>query len=195
MVIEIAREHARAACRRDANIFGPSFFDEHLAVVADVAARLAPEVGADVEAVVAAAYLHDLSAVCDAATLPTHAAASAEIAREFLSGRGFMGSMIEGVARAIASHSEPLAAGSASPEEICLSNADAAARMLRPAYWLYFAFAVRKLPFDEGRDWLRSLYQRQWAALIEPARELVERHSGRSNSSTALPNCCAVYGF
>jgi hypothetical protein len=71
-------------------------------------------------------------------------------------------------ADAIARHSEPLPAGSASPEAVCLSNADAAERILRPAYWLSFAFAVRKQSFEEGRRWLRSV-------LVEPARELAAR--------------------
>jgi hypothetical protein len=62
--------------------------------------------------------------------------------------------------------------GSAPPEAVCLSNADAAARILRPAYWLYFAFQVRGLNFAEGRQWLRSLFESQWNALIEPAREM-----------------------
>jgi hypothetical protein len=66
----------------------------------------------------------------------------------------------------------PLGADQEAVEAVCLSNADAAARILRPAYWLYFAFAVRKQSFEEGRRWLRSLLMRQWNLLIEPAREL-----------------------
>jgi hypothetical protein len=63
--------------------------------------------------------------------------------------------------------------GSGSLEEICLSNADAISRIARAAYWLYFAFAVRKHGFDEGRQWLLHLLESQWASLAQPTQELV----------------------
>lgn len=63
--------------------------------------------------------------------------------------------------------------GGASPEEICLSNADAMSRMVRPAYWLYFAFSVRKQDFEEGRRWLLDLLESQWNCLVQPAEDLI----------------------
>jgi len=167
------REYVRQACQRPENIFGPAFFDEHLAVVADCAARLADHLRADSEVVELAAYLHDLSAVCDPATLPVHPEASARLAAQLLTERGYPPQTITAVADAIALHSAPLALGQASPEAVCLSNADAAARILRPAYWLYFAFRVRSQAFEEGRCWLRTLLETQWRDLIEPAKDLV----------------------
>jgi hypothetical protein len=38
---------------------------------------------------------------------------------------------------------------------------------------MHFVFGVRKFDFEEGRKWLRSLVERQWCSLIEPAKELV----------------------
>jgi HD superfamily phosphodiesterase len=173
MLIAPVREHVFQACQRKENIFGASFFAEHLELVSDVGRRLAGGLGADSEAVELAACLHDLSAVCDPATLPEHARASAGLARTILAERGWPEETVRRVADAIASHSAPLQIGSASPEAVCLSNADAAARILRPTYWLYFAFKVRGLGFEEGRRWLRSLIESQWSDLIEPAKELV----------------------
>jgi len=77
------------------------------------------------------------------------------------------------LARSIASHSDPLPIGSTPPEEVCISNADAAARILRPTYWLFFVYGIRKYDFEEGGEWLRSLIEKQWYGLIEPAKELV----------------------
>lgn len=173
MLIALAREHAREACNRAENIFGPAFFDEHLSVVADCGLQLAGPLGADREAVEIAAYLHDLSAVCDPGTLATHARDSALRARQLLAERAAPGEIVERVAGAISTHSEPLPIGSASPEAVCLSNADAAARIARPAYWLYFAFSVRRQSFGDGRAWVRDLLVRQWKAMIRPAREMV----------------------
>jgi HD superfamily phosphodiesterase len=167
------REYVVEACQRPENVFGPSFFEEHLAVVAECGSRLAARLQADANIVELAAYLHDLSAVCDPATLPVHAEASADVATRVLNERGYPTAVVARTAGAIRSHSTPLPIGGASPEAVCLSNADAAARMLRPAYWLYFAFKVRNLGFEEGRRWLRALIERQWGDMIEPARELV----------------------
>jgi HD superfamily phosphodiesterase len=172
LVVDI-RELVRRACQRNENVFGPAFFDQHLAVVAECAASLAERLSADAEVVELAAYLHDLSAVCDPTTLPDHPRLSADLATQILLEHGYPQGRASDVARAIASHSEPLPMASASPEEVCVSNADAVARILRPAYWMYIAFGIRKYGFEEGRQWLRPLLERQWGRLIEPAKELV----------------------
>lgn len=161
------------ACQRSENVFGPSFFDQHIAVVAECATSLAQRLGADVEVVELAAYLHDISVVRDPATMPNHAELSADLAKQILLERGYPRDRATEVARSIALHSEPLAIGSASPEAVCLSNADALARILRPAYWMYMAFGVRKYGFEEGRQWLISLFEKQWHSLVAPAKELV----------------------
>ncbi len=180
MRIAPVREYVFQACQREQNVLGPSFFEEHLVVVADYGARLAVRLHADPEVVEIAAYLHDLSAVCDPSTLPTHAKASADLAKRFLNKRGYPGPTVSSVADAIISHSAPLQIDSASPEAVCVSNADAAARILRPAYWLYFAFSVRKQAFEEGRRWLRVLFEEQWRNLIEPAKELIATQYSRA---------------
>jgi len=176
------REFVREACQRRDNVFGPAFFDQHLVVVAECAEKLAGRLGAEVEVVDFAAYLHDISVVHDFRTMADHARLSADLATQLLLEKGLPQSAVSLVARSISSHSEPLSMGSASPEEICISNADAAARILRPTYWIYFAFEIRKCDFEEGRKWLRSLIERQWHELIEPARELVgERYAATLN--------------
>ncbi len=167
------RKFVHRACQRSENIFSPSFFDQHLAVVAECATSLAERLGADLEVVELAGNLHDISAVYDPTTMPNHPKLSADLATQLLLERGYPQARVACIARSIASHSDPLPIGSVTPEEVCVSNADAVARILRPAYWLYFAFEVRKFGFEEGRNWLRSLVERQWCTLIEPAKELV----------------------
>lgn len=189
MSIIPVREYVRQACQRNENIFGPSFFEEHLSVVAGCAARLAKRLEADSEVVDLAAYLHDFSAVRDPGTLPVHAEVSADLAKQLLIERGYSPNTVAGVAEAIALHSTPLQIGEASTEAVCLSNADAAGRILRPAYWLYFAFRVRNQGFDEGRRWLRTLLETQWHALIEPAKELVSAEYATAMSLLREQDC------
>jgi hypothetical protein len=171
MSIDAVRECVREECRR--SIFGAAFCDEHLAVVAHYGRCLARRLGADPVAVELAGWLHDLAAVRDPAALPEHARLSAELAPDVLAGHGFDGAVVESVRRAIASHSSPLPMGGGTLEEVCLSQADAIAQIIRPAYWLYFAFTVRQLGFEQGREWVVNLWENRWQRLIEPARELV----------------------
>ena len=44
----------------------------------------------------------------------------------------------------------------------------------KPAYWFYYVFRVRQFGFAEGRDWLRQRVESNWAALIPPARAIIE---------------------
>jgi len=172
MIVTTIRDHVLQACRRSENIFGTSFFDEHLVPVAHRAAQLASQLNADPEIVALAAWLHDLSAVVDSTTIPDHARLSAEMAARILIEHGYPPARAELVSAAIAPHPNPIDLGAASPEAVCIASADALSRLDRPAYWLYFAFAVRNLPFAEGRQWLRTLIERQWPLLVAPARDL-----------------------
>jgi uncharacterized protein len=175
MIIDVMKEYVAGECKSDRNAFSPAFFDEHLAVVAKYAVELGRTLGADLEIVELAAWMHDLSAVQDFAALPRHAALSAEIARKMLPERGYPAERIERVAACIASHSVPIQIGGGSLEEVCVSNADAISQIIKPSYWHYYIFKVRQFGFVEGRDWLRQRVASHWAALIPQARALIER--------------------
>ncbi|MCL5281669.1 MAG: HD domain-containing protein [Planctomycetes bacterium] len=175
MITEDTRECVLKDCKSGKNAFGPAFFEQHLSVVVAYAMTLAETLRADLEIVELAAWLHDIAAVQDVTALPKHPALSAEVARKMLWERGYPAERIERVAACIASHSAPIQTGDGPPEEVCVSNADAMSQIVRPAYWLYFAFRVRRLDFAEGRDWLRQRVENNWAALIPPARALIEK--------------------
>ena len=174
MIVEAIREYVAEACSSSKNAFGPAFFEQHLSVVAGYGKRLGEVLGADLEIIELAAWLHDLSAVQDFAALPKHPALSAEIARKLLGERGYPSERIERVAKCIASHSAPVQIGGGLAEEVCVSNADAMSQIVKPAYWLYYVFRVRQFGFAEGRDWLHRRVESNWAALIPPAKEIVE---------------------
>ena len=175
MTTETVREYVFRECNNSRNAFGPAFFEQHLSVVVEYAKRLGEVLGADLEIVELAGWLHDIAAVQDVAALPRHPALSAEVARRLLLGRGYPAERTERVAAYIASHSAPVQMANGSAEEVSVSNADAIAQIVRPAYWLYFAFRVRQLGFTEGRDWLRQRVENNWAALIPPARAMIEK--------------------
>jgi uncharacterized protein len=172
MTIDGIRERVREECLREQNVLGPSFFDEHMDVVAQYGVELAIQLGADAEIVELAGLLHDISAVRDFSTLANHANASAEIAREMLNELGYPADRADQVAQCIRTHSTPIPLGGGTVEQICVSNADAIAQIVRPAFWCYFAYGIRKMNFEDGRRWLRERKESTWEAMIEPARRM-----------------------
>jgi uncharacterized protein len=174
MMVETIREYVRGECSSSKNAFEPVFFEQHLSVVTEYAKRLGGVLGADLEIIELAAWLHDLSAVQDITALPKHPGLSAEIARKLLGEKGYPPERIDRVARCIASHSVPVQVGGGLPEEVCVSNADAMSQIVKPSYWLYYVFRVRQFGFVEGRNWLRQRVETNWAALIPQAREIIE---------------------
>lgn len=185
MTMIAIRERVAAECENGANALGPAFFDQHLKVVAEYAGMLAEVLGGDLEIVALAAWLHDIAAVRDIATLPEHPALSAEITRQMLQEDRYDSTQIDRVAQCIRSHSSPIPVGGGTVEEVCLSNADAMSQIVRPVYWLYFAFDVRKLDFATGRQWLRDRVEKNWAELIPAAKPFVDDAYGRTREFLA----------
>ncbi len=175
MITAAVREYVLKECHNGNNAFGPAFFEQHLSVVVDYARRLGEALGADREIGELAAWLHDIAAVQDIAALPRHPALSAELARKMLLEKGYPSERTEQVATCIASHSAPVRIGNGLVEEVCVSNADAMSQIVKPAYWFYYVFHVRQFGFAEGRDWLRQRVENNWAALISPARAIIEK--------------------
>ena len=174
MIVETIREYVSNECNSSQNAFGPAFFEQHLSVVVGYSRRLGETLGADLEIIELAAWLHDISAVQDITILPKHPGLSAEIAQGVLRQHGYPPERIDRVARCIAAHSVPVQIGHGLPEEVCVSNADAMSQIVKPAYWFYYVFRVRQFGFAEGRDWLRQRVESNWAALIPPARAIIE---------------------
>ena len=174
VIAEVVREYVSNECKSGRNALGPAFFDQHLAVVVKYGRMLAEMLAADLEIVELAAWLHDIAAVQDIAALPRHPALSAEIARKVLERNDYPSERIERVERCILFHSVPVQIGSGAPEEVCVSNADAISLIVKPAWWFYFVFKVRQLGFEEGKAWLLRRVESNWAALTQPARELIE---------------------
>jgi uncharacterized protein len=171
-MIDAAREQMRQACARPENAFGEAFFVEHVTVMRDTAIRLADTFEADPEIVELAAYLHDIAAVQDFSALLRHAELGADLAAQFLAEQGYPRERIQRVRDCILTHSTPLPPGQATPEQVCISQADAVAQLLRPAYWLWYAFVPRAMDYKTGREWYRQRIESHWNAIAAPAKAL-----------------------
>ncbi|MGE5363738.1 MAG: HD domain-containing protein [Bacteroidota bacterium] len=174
MLGKLIADYVNESCKAPGNAFTPSFYSDHILVVSRYADTLAGILGADREIVLYASYLHDISAVHDISTLPVHNVRSAEMATELLASHGYDIDRTKMVSGCIKNHMTPLPIGSATPEEICLSNADAISQIVVPSFWLYFMYSVRKQSYQDGKIWLQKKIDSNWNSLIEPARELIE---------------------
>jgi uncharacterized protein len=174
MIDKIISAYVEKACGKSDNVLTNSFFAEHILVVEEYAKRLAGILKADNEIVSLSAFLHDISAVLDFSSLPNHNIESARIASELLAENAYSRDKIERVSQCIVNHILPIELGKGTLEEVCLSNADAMSQITNPGYWLYFAFRIKNMNYDEGRTWYLSRINDHWTKLIDPARKLVE---------------------
>jgi uncharacterized protein len=174
-IVASIKEYVLSECRSSKNVFGPAFFEEHLLVVLEYGRRLAAVLDADAEIVELAAYLHDLAAIGDIALIPKHHLLGADLARQVLQRHNYPPARIERVAQCVASHSAPVQVGGGSPEEVCISNADAMSQIARPVYWLYYVFRVRQFDFETARTWYRQRVDSNWSQLIQPAKDMIEK--------------------
>jgi hypothetical protein len=70
-------------------------------------------------------------------------------------------------------HSKPIQIGDGPLEAVCVSNADAISQIIRPAYWTYYIFSVRKISFEQGREWYSLRIKENWDSLIQPAKDMI----------------------
>jgi uncharacterized protein len=182
MITETVIEYVSNECKSSRNALGPGFLSEHLSVVAEYGRMLAGTLAADLEIVELAAWLHDIAAIRDIGALPRHPGLGGEIARTLLQENRYPSERVERVSRCILSHSVPVQIGGGAPEDVCLSNADAMSLIARPAYWFYFLFRVRQLGFEEGKAWMLRRVESNWAALIQPARDIIQEEYRRTKA-------------
>lgn len=174
MIIDAVKNFVQGECNKPANVLSPAFFTQHLLVVADYSKILAETLSADREIVELSAYLHDIAAVQNIALLPEHHTLSAAAARNILLQNNYPLEKTERVMQAITKHISPIQLGQGSLEDICLSNADAMSQITKPIFWMYFAFSIRRLNYDQGKEWLGQRIENNWNALIQPAKEIIE---------------------
>jgi uncharacterized protein len=173
MLIDEIVQLTRDACHNRENRLSESYFEEHVTCVAYFAEKLCTLLNADREIVLLSAYLHDISAIVDYTTIATHNIESARIAENILIDYGYSKDRVSFVRQAIINHTSPMGYGNGSIEEICVSNADAISIIIKPAFWLNYAYTVQSMSFNDGYHWYQNKVSTNWNSLIEPAQELI----------------------
>ncbi|HEY9123861.1 MAG TPA: HD domain-containing protein [Bacteroidales bacterium] len=172
-ILAQVRDYVQSRCLAATNQLHPAFYEFHLLVVEKYALQLAEMLKADREVVQIAALLHDISAVLDFSTLPTHAKDSASIAREILEASNLSDLKKQNIIHCIEAHVKPLPFGADTAEAICISNADAMAFIAMPSYWIYFAYTINKMDYGVGLQWYKERVDKNWLNLIRPACDMI----------------------
>ena len=161
-------------CYHGPGPFDSSFYEKHILVMAGIADTLAQIFHADREIVALAAYLHDISAIEDYASVSRHHILGGERAAEILLSLGYPAEKIDPIRQCILTHNSPLALGQGTLEEVCISNADAASQIMVPGYWLHYAYTAKKLSYEQGLAWYRNMIDSHWNAMVEEAQAIAK---------------------
>jgi uncharacterized protein len=172
MLEDAMRSLIQDTCSHGTGPFDTDFFEKHICVMAQIAVSLAQIFHADREVVALAAYLHDISAVEDYATVADHHILGGKRAFEILSAQGYPKEKIEAVRRCILTHSAPVAIGQGLIEEVCISNADAASQILMPGYWLHYAFVAKHMNYKSGLNWYTQKIDSHWSGMTAEAKSI-----------------------
>ena len=163
------------ACAQESNIFGYGIWTHHITQVVKHGRQLAQLLGADVEIVELAAWLHDYASIKDAELYPEHHFHGAAIAGVILHQQGYPRSTIQAVQHCIETHRGSAPRERRSLEADCLADADALTHIEQVPALLRLAFVERGMDVDEGTAWVRDKLTRSWNKLSPAARELARR--------------------
>jgi HD superfamily phosphodiesterase len=172
-------KYVKTACGNDDNRFTKQFFEEHILIVVKYGLQLAEYYQADREIIRLAGLLHDVSVLFANNKLEVHNVDSSAVATRLLDVYSYDAERIKRVSDCILKHLRPLREGEGTREEVCVSNADAMAQIVRPAYWLYFAFKIRGLSYQEGLSWYKKRITDNWNALVDHAKDLIREEYER----------------
>lgn len=171
MITDYIREYVKEEC--SITTLTRELYDNHIKVVADYGAKLARLLGADAQVVELASYLHDFSAVHNFEHLNDHGIKGSKLPEDLLKQFKFSDQTISQVKDAIITHSKPPKGKITSDEAICLSNADAMSQIVKPFFWLYFGYTVKKRSYEECIKAYLKWMSNNWMIMIEPAKEMI----------------------
>lgn len=169
-IIDYLEKEIKYRCSSRANFFGMGVF-YHIRAVADNAAYLAKEYGADVEIVTIAAWLHDIASITDYNLYDEHHIHGMAIAEQILSEFSYEPEKIERVKKCIYSHRGNKQKEKLTLEEICVADADAISHFDSVPSLFYLAYVNRNLNIEEGTEFVKNKLRRSYNKLSERSKE------------------------
>lgn len=169
-IIDYLQKEVRKRCESPANKFGIGIYD-HIKAVAKNAELLAEPLGADKEAVIIAAWLHDIASITDYSLYKEHHIHGARMAEEILKSFGYPEGKTKLVCDCIKNHRGCIVNEKITAEEICVADADAISHFDSVPSLLFLVFSVRRMEYEEGVEFVVNKLNRSFAKLSEKSRE------------------------
>lgn len=180
-ILEGLQREVYRRCQLASNRFGMGCYD-HIAAVVKHGALLAERYGADKEIVLIAAWLHDIASITDYSLYERHHIHGAEMAYDILKAYGYPEERIERVQACIRHHRGSVRFTNNTPEEVCVTDADAISHFDDIPGLFYLAFVTKGLNLEEGKALVQKeltgsfqklspesarFYQSKWEAVME----------------------------
>lgn len=142
----------------------------HIRAVADNAAKLAKQFGADEEVVIIAAWLHDVASITDYNLYEEHHIHGAKMAKEILEKFDYDKEKTAQVQSCVLNHRGSISGERLSLEELCVADADAISHFDNVPSLLYLAYVKRNLDIDEGKEFVKAKLMRSYDKLSEESK-------------------------
>jgi len=159
-------------CKKPTNVFGYSFWTEHIIPMVRCARILGNRLGADKEIVELAALLHDIGVI--KGDSKNHHISGMKEAEKILKKFNYPPEKIEEIKHCIYAHRSSKSIKRKTMEAKCIASADAMAHFDKTPQLFESAFIRFKMNPEEGKKWLLAKLERDWKKLIPEARKLVK---------------------
>ena len=173
-IIEQIKEFVEKESRKDSARYGYEVYKFHLIPVRNIAVELAKKLGADVEVVELAAWLHDIGSIIYGRE--DHHITGADIAERKLKELNYLPGKIKKVKACILNHRGSVSNGGLrNPEEKIISDADALSSFNNISGIFKAAFIYEDLTQGEARISAREKLERKWDKLyLLESKELIK---------------------
>ncbi len=158
-------------CKCKDNYFGEGVY-HHITAVVNNAEQTADRYGADKEIVIIGAWLHDIASITDYKLYREHHIYGQYIAENILKQFDYEQDKIELVKKCILHHRGGVLMQKDTPEEICVSDADAVSHFDNIPSLLYLAYVTKGMGIEEGAAFIREKLRRSWGKLSVLGKEL-----------------------
>lgn len=171
-IVREVKNFVEAECKKPTSKYGYEPFPHHFAPVAEHAARLADELGADKEVVLVAAWMHDIGSILYGRE--DHHVTGAKVAGEKLRELGYPPEKIERVKQCILNHRGSAPRERLSIEEQILAEADVMSNFDNISGIFKAAFVYEHLDQGAARDSVRKKLENKWNQLrFESSKRMI----------------------
>ena len=170
--VKKARDYVEEECKKPTSKYGYEPFPYHFAYVAEYAGKLADKLGGDKEAVLIAAWMHDIGSIL--VGREKHHETGAEIAANKLIEWGYPKEKTELVRKCILNHRGSRDMKRHSIEEQIVAEADAMSNFDNIAGIFKAAFVYENLNQGQATKAARDKLERKWKKIhFEESREII----------------------